>query len=43
MAFGLPGDDLFQWMAVDHPVWGRVLANRLDTIKADCTKLEKAP
>ena len=37
------GDAFFQWLAVDHPTWGRLLAGRLDQAQADCAKAEAAP
>ena len=37
------GDAFFQWLAIDHPTWGRGLASRLDQAQADCTKMEKTP
>lgn len=43
MSFGDAGDTLFEWMGVDHAVWGRGLAGRLDQARADCAKQEKAP
>lgn len=40
--FGAQGDAFYQWMAVDHPVWGRSLAARAEAVQGACMAAEAA-
>jgi hypothetical protein len=41
--FGQSGVDFFQWMSVNHPGWGRSLANRAEAVQTACKTGEGTP
>lgn len=40
--YGDAGEAFFVWLSVDHPVWARQLAARLESAKAACAVAEGA-
>lgn len=40
-AFPALGDALYEWMAVDHPVWARQAARQAEAGRKWCAKLDQ--